>query len=219
MNVQNMNKEKPENHDTYRSLQLLDEISKGEQLSQRDLSKNLNIALGLVNSYIKNLVSKGYVTIRAIPSKRYAYYLTPKGFAEKTRLTYHLLQDYTNLYKNARKDFHNLFYELNNNGTKKVVFAGLDEVTEIAYLSLQEVDITLEGVVDENSKRDKFLKIPVLPFKDLKNIEYQNVIITTFVKRDHVYQKLIECNVPSEHIHTIYDIETGKGRIKAEAGA
>jgi len=219
MNVQNMNKEKLENQDSYKSLQLLDEISKGDQLSQRDLSKNLNIALGLVNSYIKNLVSKGYVTIRAIPSKRYAYYLTPKGFTEKTRLTYHLLQDYTNLYKNARKDFRSLFYELNNNGTKRVVFAGVDEVTEIAYLSLQEVDITLEGVVDENIKRAEFFKIPVLPFEDVKNMEYQNVIITTFVKRDYVYQRLLECNVPSGHIHTIYDVETGKGRIKAEAGA
>jgi DNA-binding MarR family transcriptional regulator len=215
MNVQNMNKEKLENQDTYRSLQLLDEISKGEQISQRDLSKNLNIALGLVNSYIKNLVSKGYIKIKAIPSKRYAYFLTPNGFAEKTRLTYHLLQDYTNLYKNARKNFHKLFYELNNNGTKRVVFAGVDEVTEIAYLSLQEVDITLEGVVDENSKRAKFFKIPVLPFNDIKNIDYQKIIITTFVKREYVYQKLIEYDVPSEKIQTIYDIDTGNGRVIA----
>ena len=69
MNVQNLNDEKQGNQDTYKSLLLLDEISKGEALSQRDLSKKLNIALGLVNSYIKNLVSKGYITIKAIPAK------------------------------------------------------------------------------------------------------------------------------------------------------
>ncbi|MDP2753608.1 MAG: winged helix-turn-helix transcriptional regulator [Nitrospirota bacterium] len=110
MNVQNMNSQaKPESQDTYKSLLLLDEISKGHPLSQRDLSKRLNIALGLVNSYIKNLVSKGYITIRAIPTKRYAYFLTPKGFAEKTRLTYHHLQNFTNLYREARRDFQKLF--------------------------------------------------------------------------------------------------------------
>ena len=103
MNVQDLNGRNSETPDTYKSLRLLDEISKGEPMSQRDLSKKLNVALGLVNSYIKNLVSKGYVTIKTIPSKRYAYYLTPKGFAEKTRLTYHHLQNFTNLYRRSQK--------------------------------------------------------------------------------------------------------------------
>ena len=95
----------PPNQDSYKSLQLLDEISKGEPLSQRDLSKKLNLALGLVNSYLKNLVSKGYITIKTIPAKRYTYYLTPKGFSEKTRLTYQLLQDYTNIYRDSTQRF------------------------------------------------------------------------------------------------------------------
>src|SRR5512145_2756369 len=124
MNVHNVNKERPESPDTFKSLQLLDEISKGEQLSQRDLSKRLNIALGLVNSYIKNLVAKGYVTIKGIPAKRYTYYLTPKGFAEKTRLTYNLLQDYTNIFRTARKDFQMLFDDLHKNGISRIAFAG-----------------------------------------------------------------------------------------------
>ena len=88
---------------------MLDEISRGKSLSQRDLSKKLNVALGLVNSYLKNLVSKGYVTIKTIPAKRYTYYLTPKGFTEKTRLTYQLLQDYTNIYQEARRDSRRCF--------------------------------------------------------------------------------------------------------------
>lgn len=87
--VHNMNKKGPGNQDSYKSLLMLDEISKGEPLSQRDLSKKLNIALGLVNSYIKNLVSKGYITINAIPSKRFAYYLTPKGFEGIITLDFH----------------------------------------------------------------------------------------------------------------------------------
>src|SRR4030066_590211 len=127
MNVHKMNEEGQERPDTYKSLLLLDEISKGEPLSQRDLSKRLGIALGLVNSYMKNLVAKGYITVKTIPAKRYAYYLTPKGFAEKTRLTYHLLQDVTNLYREARRAFKELFNRLYIEGVKSVLFAGADE--------------------------------------------------------------------------------------------
>ena len=62
---------KDEQLDDYRSLQLLDEISKNHELTQRDLSRKLGVALGLINSYLKNLVSKGYITVSTIPRKRY----------------------------------------------------------------------------------------------------------------------------------------------------
>jgi predicted transcriptional regulator len=101
-----MNAERPSPFGTepYRSLQILDELSNNDSLTQRDLSSRLGIALGLVNSYIKNLVKKGFITVKAIPTKRYAYYLTPKGFTEKTRLTYDLLHDYTRIYREAREN-------------------------------------------------------------------------------------------------------------------
>jgi len=211
VNVHNMNKERPEPQDTFKSLQLLDEISKGEPLSQRDLSKRLNIALGLVNSYIKNLVAKGYVTIRGIPAKRYTYYLTPKGFAEKSRLTYHLLQDYTNIFRTARKDFQVLFNDLHEAGIRRVAFAGVDEVAEIAYLSLQEVDVSLAGVFDDDKEGTDFFRNTVMPFADLGGTGHQGVILTTYLKRDAVYRKLIEHGVHQKKIHTIY-LLAGEGR-------
>ena len=48
--------------DPFRSLQILEELSKSGSLTQRDISKRLGLALGLVNSYIRNLISKGYIT-------------------------------------------------------------------------------------------------------------------------------------------------------------
>lgn len=206
MNVHGLNNEKSGNQDNYKSLQLLDEISKGEPLSQRDLSKKLNVALGLVNSYLKNLVSKGYVTIRAIPAKRYTYYLTPKGFSEKTRLTYQLLQDYTHIYREARTDFQKLFHDLSLSGATKVVFAGVDEVAEIAYLSLREVDMELAGAFDDAKKGSKFFKTVVMPFHEIHSIDYDRVVLSTFTRRKEVYQSLLENRVSDEKILAIYDL-------------
>jgi len=206
MNVHDLNSEKSTNQDSYKSLQLLDEIAKGEPFSQRDLSKKLNVALGLVNSYLKNLVSKGYVTIKTIPAKRYTYYLTPKGFTEKTRLTYQLLQDYTNIYREARRDFQTLFHDLAVGGAKKVVFAGVDEVAEIAYLSLQEVDIELAGAFDDAKKGSKFFKTIVLPLHEIHSLDYDRVVLSTFLRREEVYQSLLKNRVSEDKILAIYDI-------------
>jgi DNA-binding MarR family transcriptional regulator len=210
MNVHGLNSEKSANQDSYKSLQLLDEISRGESLSQRDLSKKLNVALGLVNSYMKNLVSKGYVTIKTIPAKRYTYYLTPKGFTEKTRLTYQLLQDYTNIYREARRDFRKLFHDLSLSGEKKVVFAGVDEVAEIAYLSLQEVDMELVGAFDDEKKGSKFFRTVVMPVHDIHSIDYDRVILSTFLRREEVYKGLLENRVSAEKVLAIYDLPSVK---------
>ena len=207
MNVRKMNNKKQSNQDSYKSLLLLDEISKGEDLSQRDLSKRLNIALGLVNSYIKNLISKGYITIKNIPSKRYTYFLTPKGFAEKSRLTYDLLYDYTRIFREARRDFRQLFNSLIEKDIHRVVFAGADEVAEIAFLSLQEVDIELAGIVDDGRSERSFFKTTVKPVEDISGIDYDVVVLTTFLKRNALYKKLIDNNVDPVTIKTIYQID------------
>src|SRR5512133_1147376 len=99
-------------HDSYRSFLLLSEIAGDEPLSQREISRRLGIAVGLVNSYLKNLVAKGYVRVKNFPSNRYAYLLTPQGIAEKSRLAYQHLSYFTNLYTVARQGYLDLFLRL-----------------------------------------------------------------------------------------------------------
>lgn len=218
MNVHGLNGEKQGNQGTYKSLLLLDEISKGTPQSQRDLSKKLNIALGLVNSYIKNLISKGYITVRAIPSKRYVYYLTPTGFAEKTRLTYHHLQNFTNLYKEARRDFKELFSRLHKEGVRSVIFAGADESAEIAYLSLQEFDIEFEGIVDKEPAGRDFFRYRIMPFERVKEINADFVIVSSFLRRDAIYKRLIEEGILPDKIKSIFPIYENLYEVNPVAG-
>ncbi|MCK9418511.1 MAG: winged helix-turn-helix transcriptional regulator [Nitrospirae bacterium] len=201
-----MNAERPSSFGTepYRSLQILDELSKNDSLTQRDLSSHLGIALGLVNSYIKNLVKKGFITVKAIPSKRYAYYLTPKGFTEKTRLTYDLLHDYTRIYREARKNLKVLFKEMQDTGIRTVVFAGTDEVAEIAYISLQETDLKLAGVLDGEFAGGDFFGKQIEPMNILENMEYDCVVITSYLKKDIIYKELLKHGATKKNIRAIF---------------
>ncbi len=183
----------------YRSLLLLDEISRDERLTQRELSKKLGLALGLVNSYLKNLVSRGYITVSTIPRKRYSYYLTPRGFAEKSRLTYRHLHNFTNLYRVARKDFQGLFEALEGTKFKNIVFCGIDETAEIAYLSLMERNLTLAGVIDAKDKGN-FLSFPVRAIEEIENLEYDVVVITSFRSGNALKERLIGAGVAESRI-------------------
>lgn len=192
--------------DHFRSLQILDELSNNDSLTQRDLSRRLGIALGLVNTYIKNLAMKGFITVTAIPAKRYTYYLTPKGFAEKTRLAYHLLQDYTRIYREARNNYQRLFRELELTGIKQVLFAGADEVAEFAYITLQETALKLVGVVDTEKAGENFLGKVVTPISDVKNLEYDCVVVTSYLKRESISRELMNHGTAKKDIRTIFKI-------------
>lgn len=190
----------------YRPLLLLDEISKNQNTTQRDLSKNLGIALGLINSYIKNLVTKGYITVSAIPKKRYRYYLTPEGFKEKTRLTYEHLRNFTNLYRVARRDFCRLFSDIEKSNIRSVVFCGVDEVAEIAYISLKEAGLELAGVADDLKKGSAFFDYKILPFSEVPSLNPELILITSFQRGGEMRDLLINMGIMEEKI---CDISSG----------
>jgi DNA-binding MarR family transcriptional regulator len=186
--------------DSSRSLQLLSEISGEEPLSQRDLSRRLGIAVGLVNSYLKNLVSKGFVRVKNFPSNRYAYLLTPQGIAEKSRLAYQHLSYFTSLYTVARQDYLDLFRRLEQSGVREVVFCGIDEVAEVAYLSLQETRLKLVSVMDDERLGDQFFGLPIVAVAENVGEMCAPIVISSLKRRDDLTKFLRGLGVARDRI-------------------
>jgi len=183
-----------------RSLQLLEEIDNNHSPSQRDLAQKLNISLGLVNSFIKRLATKGYVKITTIPRNRVKYILTPKGFAEKSRLTYEFIQYSFHFYKRAIRDIEGLLNDFQKKGVKKVVFYGANDLAEIAFISLRGTDIQLIGVADEEKQGKDFLGFTVKSITELKKAGFDRIIVTTIDSKDAQLDKLLGKKIPREKI-------------------
>jgi DNA-binding MarR family transcriptional regulator len=190
----------PSSQDHFRYLQILDELAKNDTVTQRDLSNRLGIALGLVNSYVRNLIAKGYITVKAIPPKRYGYYLTSKGFLEKTRLACDLLQDYTRIYREAKSNYRTIFHALENAGNTRIIFAGVAEVAEFAFITMQETRLHLVGMVDTERNGEKFLEFVIQPLSAIKNHPYDSILITSYVRRKQLLKLLLASGVQEENI-------------------
>ena len=183
-----------------RTLQILDELSKDSHVTQRDLSKTLGAALGLVNRYVKRLIKKGYIEVAHIERNRLHYLLTPKGLKEKSSLTYRYLQRSYNLFKDLRERATECFQKLTKEGSKRVVFYGTSEVAEVAFLSLHTAGLTLVGVVDGNISRKEFCGYQVISIEALKKIAYDKVIIVQLDYEKEIEDNLIVHGVPEDHI-------------------
>lgn len=191
--------------DTYRSLLLISEIAKEESLSQRELAQRLGIALGLVNSYLKNLIAKGYVRVKNFPRNRYGYLLTPQGVAEKSRLAYQHLRYFTDLYTITRQDYLALFHRLSAGKVRKVAFCGVDEVTEIAYLSLLETDLSLVTVMDDEEAGKDFFGLPVMSVANGVLSGYQGIILTSLKKEEFLRERLFQLGVGRNAVFSAAD--------------
>ena len=178
------------NNQDLRTLQILEEIGNDHVPSQRELAKKLNISLGLVNSFVKRLAQKGYFKVTTIPKNRVMYILTPKGVAEKTRLTYQYIQHSYQFYKRARKIIHDLFQELVPMDVRRIVFYGASDVAEIASVSLQETGIQLVAVVDDSKIGERFLGVVVKDPSVLESIPFDRIIITTMEPPGNILRDL-----------------------------
>jgi len=136
-----------------RDLQVLEEIEQNPKISQRELSNKFGIALGVTNACIKRMARRGLIRLKGFPPRRIAYYLTPKGFAEKSKLTLRFFSYNVHHYAEIKKLISRKLLEMQENGVKRIAFYGVSDEMEVAYITLQGVNIQLIGIVDDNEEK------------------------------------------------------------------
>jgi len=180
------------------TLGVLNAVHESSDVTQRNLANELGIALGLTNTYLRRCINKGYIKVRRAPARRYAYYLTPKGFAEKARLTTEYLSDSLSFFRAARLQCSNNFALCARRNWFNVALAGTGELCEIALLSAQDFPIEIINIIDFNVDDDMFAGTPVVGELDaLDNIDV--ILITDVVSPQTTYERLIEA-LPEERV-------------------
>jgi DNA-binding MarR family transcriptional regulator len=161
-----------------RTLKILEAIDAQEAPSQRDMAEALNISLGLINSFVRRLAKKGYFKVTHLPRNRVRYILTPKGMAEKTRLTYAYIQYSYRFYRDARHKTRRLFQQMRTEGLHRVAFFGAGDLAEIAYLSLQEADLYFVAIGDFVDNGKHFFGNRVLELEEFLGVSCDAVVLT-----------------------------------------
>lgn len=150
MKVESPNIFKPS--EEIRDLRLLEELEKNPIVSQRELSHRFGIALGVTNACLRRMARKGWIRIRDLNPRKIGYYLTPKGMLEKTRLTIHLISFRVQHYSELKKAIASKLLEMQRDGRQRIVFYGVSDEMEVAYITLQGVNLKLVGIVEDDEK-------------------------------------------------------------------
>lgn len=168
-------------------LDLLNSVEADGSRSQRHIASELGIALGLVNAYLKRCVKKGLVKVGQAPARRYAYYLTPQGFAEKSRLTVDYLSASFSFFRQAKADCARVFESAKSRGFRRLVLAGQSDLAEVAILCAVESGVTIVAVVDKRSDVSRFTGLPVAVSFDGVDEPFDAVVVTDVRRARETY--------------------------------
>lgn len=136
------------------TLGVLNAVDGDRAVTQRRIAADLGIAVGLVNAYLKRCVNKGLIKVQQVPKRRYAYYLTPKGFAEKSRLTATYLVYSFDFFRKARASCDATLGIAASKGWESVVLVGRSDMAEIALVCALHHPLRIVAVVDVDEGAD-----------------------------------------------------------------
>jgi hypothetical protein len=83
------------------------------------------------------MARRGWIRITNLDHRKIGYNLTPKGFAEKAKLTLHLISWTVRHYSTLKDLIGERLLEMQNKGVERVVFYGVSDEMEVAYITLQ----------------------------------------------------------------------------------
>mgnify|MGYP002624431382 CR=1 FL=1 len=184
--------------DSELSLRLLSSVEYDHSVTQRSLATRLGIAVGLANAYFKRCVRKGWVKAQEVPAKRYTYYLTPKGFSEKSRLVGEYLTSSLGLFRDAREQYGECLNLCNESSWTNVALVGEGDLAEIAIIAALDSPIELKTIIAPGSNRETMLGLRVVTSIE-QSSRFDAVLLTDMRSAQATYEALLR-HLPDERI-------------------
>ncbi len=167
-----------------RELEILERLENNGHLTQRDLSKEVGIALGLVNHLLKKMVKKGWIKIKNIDAKKIRYLITPEGAREKSSLLYKRVESTIHFYLEAKRVIKDKVIHLKNEGIKDVSIYGINHISEVLFIVLKELNLELVYVVDDNKEGEVWFGYTVVKIDEFVGSDANVLILASFDKEE-----------------------------------
>jgi DNA-binding MarR family transcriptional regulator len=176
-------KEKSGNLDI-RELEILEKIENNGHLTQRDLSKEVGIALGLINHLLKKMVKKGWIKIKNVDARRIKYLITPEGAREKSGLLYKRVENTIHFYLEAKRVIKEKVMHLKNEGVESVSIYGINHIAEVLFIVLKELKLELAYVVDDKKDGEEWFGYKIVNMNEFLKSGANILILASFDEKE-----------------------------------
>lgn len=195
-----MNEKPSATLDDYTIFRLLDTLSEDGTLSQRDLARRLDCALGLVNAYLKTASAKGWIKVKELGGNRSSYQITAKGNSELRRLALLHARNLDAAFIILADEYRRIAQALADHGVERVALCGVDGSSGIAWQALSDVGIDVSVVMDTQGIGRRFMGKEVVSLAHALLGGLHRVVISSLKRTDSLYQALLDMGVDDHSI-------------------
>ena len=148
-----------------RTLTLFNTVESSPGINQRQLARELDVSLGLTNTYFQRVLKKGWIRAQQVKPRRWLYFLTPKGALEKSRLSLFYLHRTLNSFRELKTKGDEHLRILSKIGVRGIHLCGEDDLTEVLSYCFSGFEIELLSVIPEKDLLDNLEQSanPILP--------------------------------------------------------
>ncbi len=137
-----------------RTLTLFNTVESRPEINQRQLARELDVSLGLTNTYFQRVLKKGWIRAQQVKPRRWLYFLTPKGALEKSRLSLSYLHRTLNSFRELKSKGDEHLRILSKKGVRGIHLCGEDDLTEVLSYCFSGFEIELLSVILEKDLLD-----------------------------------------------------------------
>jgi DNA-binding MarR family transcriptional regulator len=194
----------------YKEFMILDLIEKDANITQREISKIIGVAVSMTNTYIENFVEKGLIKKKKHSTKTVEYFVTKKGVERKKVLNISYLNASLNIYKSAKENIVEFLDQVIAKGYKNILLYGAGEVAEILLQTIlidSQIPINVLAVIDDDkSKQGKTLvSTKIIGLDSINDYIFDGILISSYTNQKLILNKLLAMNYQKENILHFFD--------------
>jgi DNA-binding MarR family transcriptional regulator len=194
----------------YKEFMILDLIEKDANITQREISKTIGVAVSMVNQYIENFVEKRFIKKKKHSTKTVEYFITKKGVERKKVLNISYLNASLNIYKSAKENIVEFLDQIIAKGYKNILLYGAGEVAEILLQTIlidSQIPINVLAIVDDDkAKQGKTLvSSDIINSSRINDYKFDGILISSYTNQKLIFDKLLAMNYSKETILQFFD--------------
>lgn len=194
----------------YKEYMILDMIEKNSNITQREISRTIGIAVSMVNDHLDQYEKSKLINRKKHSTKTVEYFVTRKGSERRKLLNIWYLKSSHKIYLSAKDNISNFLNQIIVKGFKRILLYGAGEVAEI-MLQVMNDDNTLPlevvAIIDDNpSKKGKIIvNLPIIQKEEINQYDHDGILISSYKHHESIKLNLKDIDYPTERIIEFFE--------------
>ena len=194
----------------YKEFMILDLIEKDANITQREISKTIGVAVSTINAYVDNFEKQDLIKRKKHSTKTVEYFVTKKGMERRKLLNIWYLKSSHEVYLSAKDNIIKFLNQIIDKGFKKILLYGAGEVAEIMLQVMNDdnnIPLKVVAIVDDNLIRigDTLVNLPIIALNQLNLYIHDGIMISSYKHHESIHNNLLKINYPQNKIIHFFD--------------